>query len=381
MYRNEAESRFHKIMYIGAVVITYWAVSISMVYLNKILMSNDVISIPAPLFITWVQCAITTILCWIAGVLGERNLCGNELGSYQKLNGAELGEQMKLPQRPAFFSQFPRVTYSTQTAVKIFPLSLIFTGMVTGNNICLKYVEVSYYNVARSLTIIFNVFFSWLVLGVPTNSKTAACLLVVITGFFIGTWGEINFSMIGTASGIISSVFVSLNSIFTKKMLPLVDDSHWKLTLYNNANAVLIMAPLVYAYEGDYIMEHFLLFKSPMYWSLLTISGFFGFSIGIVTVLQIQATSPLTHNFSGTAKAGVQSMLAFYLWGNEATVEGVFGICMVLGGSLLYTFVRMNQNNQVKPIPDLEMQRDPDVTPLLTSHRQGNNQDKNHQRT
>ena len=39
-------------------------------------------------------------------------------------------------------------------------------------------------------------------------------------------------------------------------------------------------------------------------------SGFMGFCIGLVTVLQVTGTSPLTHNISGTAKAAVQSMFA-----------------------------------------------------------------------
>jgi hypothetical protein len=53
-------------------------------------------------------------------------------------------------------------------------------------------------------------------------------------------------------------------------------------------------------------------------------------------------------------------MLAFYLWGNEATVLGVISIFVVLGGSLLYTFVKMDENK--KPAPpqaqdDVEMQK------------------------
>lgn len=36
--------------------------------------------------------------------------------------------------------------------------------MVTFNNLCLKYVEVSFYNVARSLTIVFNVGLSFTIL-------------------------------------------------------------------------------------------------------------------------------------------------------------------------------------------------------------------------
>ena len=86
---------------------------------------------------------------------------------------------------------------------------------------------------------------------------------------------------------------------------------------------------------------------SGIFWSAMTVAGFFGFSIGIVTVLQIKATSPLTHNISGTAKAAVQSMMAFYIWGNTPTFLGVLGIFTVLGGSLLYTLVKMNENKTV----------------------------------
>lgn len=57
-----------------------------------------------------------------------------------------------------------------------------------------------------------------------------------------------------------------------------------------------------------------------------------------------QATSPLTHNISGTAKAALQSVLAFWIWGNPATFKGIIGIIFVLGGSLLYTVVKMREN-------------------------------------
>ena len=41
------------------VVCAYWCISISMVYLNKMLMSNDGVSIDAPLFVTFYQCVVT----------------------------------------------------------------------------------------------------------------------------------------------------------------------------------------------------------------------------------------------------------------------------------------------------------------------------------
>merc|ERR1712194_229409 len=105
---------------------------------------------------------------------------------------------------------------------------------------------------------------------------------------------------------------------------------------------------------------------SPTFWSVMSVAGFFGFSIGIVTVLQIKATSPLSHNISGTAKAAVQSLMAFYLWGNGWTVVGVAGIVTVLGGSLLYTIVRMRENTKTAtPQPPSQMELPPYDTPKV----------------
>jgi cell division protein FtsX len=58
--------------YIASVVAAYWVVSISMVYLNKLLLSNEGASIPAPLFITWFQCLVTSIVCVLLGYIGEK---------------------------------------------------------------------------------------------------------------------------------------------------------------------------------------------------------------------------------------------------------------------------------------------------------------------
>mmetsp|Transcript_38553 Transcript_38553/g.86886 ORF Transcript_38553/g.86886 Transcript_38553/m.86886 type:complete len:352 (-) Transcript_38553:251-1306(-) len=334
-------------VYIASVVITYWVVSISMVYLNKVLMSHEGISIPAPLFVTWYQCVITVVICWFAGLCGQRARKADE---YAPVAVSENGAQQSA-RKPSFFAQFPKAEYLVGQARQIFPLSLVFVGMITFNNLCLKWVEVSFYNVARSLTIVFNVFFSRVLLGIPTSFKTILCLGVVIIGFLIGSHGELNFSVLGTCAGVMSSLFVSLNSIFTKKVLPVVDDNHWKLTFYNNVNASFLFLPLIFIFEGDVIKGSQDQLTSGLFWSAMCVAGFFGFSIGIVTVLQIKATSPLSHNISGTAKAAIQSLMAFYLWGNQPTVLGVLGIFTVLGGSLLYTFIKMNENANAAPPP------------------------------
>ena len=53
-------------------------------------------------------------------------------------------------------------------------------------------------------------------------------------------------------------------------------------------------------------MEHSAKLFSLLFWAAMVCAGIMGFLIGLVTVMQVKATSPLTHNISGTAKASVQ---------------------------------------------------------------------------
>ncbi len=105
--------------------------------------------------------------------------------------------------------------------------------------------------VARSLSIVFNVIFTFLVLGKTTSWSTCLTLLVVVYGFYIGIEGEINFSLFGTAAGVVSSIFVSLNSIFTAKVLPLVNEDKSLLLYYNNVNAMILFLPLIIIFEKE----------------------------------------------------------------------------------------------------------------------------------
>jgi GDP-fucose transporter C1 len=151
---------------------------------------------------------------------------------------------------------------------------------------------------------------------------------------------------------------VSLNSIFTAKVLPLVGNDKSKLLYYNNFNASVLFLPLIFLFEREvtphprtrphYNLDPQILLENTSklvnlyFWFTMVATGVMGFAIGLVTVMQVKATSPLTHNISGTAKAAVQSLLAFWIWGNQATVKGVSGIFLVIFGSGLYTWVQMN---------------------------------------
>lgn len=325
------DKKNYSIWYITGVVSLYFVISISLVFINKILLTEGS-SIPAPFFTTAYQCVITVAICWVLGRLGRNAKPGTLLSGY------------------------PEYKIDPHVSRKLLPLSLIFVGMCAFNNLSLQYVEASFYNVARSLTVVFNVVLSYFVLGHKPSSRVLLCLSVVIAGFIIGTKGEVNFSFLGSVFGVIASLFVALNGVKTKTALDLVGGNQWTLCAVNNANAAIIFIPLIIMNgEIGLISRNVHIFFSLKYWLIMTIGGVAGFAIGIASILQIQATSPLTHNVSGTAKSALQTVMALYIWKNPTTMSAFAGVLLTLSGSLGYSVTRMEEmkvkNEQNKVLP------------------------------
>nr|CAG4640956.1 EOG090X081X [Eulimnadia texana] len=221
--QTQKESLFKNYLRIFAVVSAYWVVSISLVFVNKALLSGSSepgkAKLDAPLFVTWFQCVVTVAICLVLSF------------------AAKLTPNLV---------KFPSMTVDVQVMLKVLPLSVVFICMITFNNLCLKYVGVAFYYIGRSLTTVFNVLMTWIILGEKTSMQAILCCGVIVGGFWLGVDQEGvagSLSVVGTVFGALASLFVSLNSIYTKKVLPHVNQSIWLLGYYNNLNACLLFLP------------------------------------------------------------------------------------------------------------------------------------------
>lgn len=299
---------------IAAVVVLYWFVSITMVFLNNALLDNK--ELDAPLFITFFQCLVSSALCGLMQLLSK---------TFPGL------------------VDFPPVGFDVKTSREVLPLSVVFICMITFNNLCLKHVGVAFYTIGRSLSTVFNVVFSYLVLQKSTSARALGCCGVILGGFWLGIDQE---GLTGTLSwsgvffGVLASACVSLNAIYTKKVMPAVDGNIWKLSYYNNINACVLFLPLILLFGEPGRVLGFSRLADLGFWSMMTVGGVFGFAIGYVTGLQIKFTSPLTHNVSGTAKACAQTVIAVVYNSSSKSVLWWTSNMMVLCGSSAYTWVK-----------------------------------------
>ncbi|KAJ8977083.1 hypothetical protein NQ317_008426 [Molorchus minor] len=240
--------------------------------------------------------------------------------------------------------KFPDVdVWDWYTVKAILPLSLLFTAMISTNNLCLKYASVTYYYIGRSLTTVFNVMFTYLILGEKTSGRCITCCAVIIFGFWLGIDQENlagSLSTFGFIFGILGSLSLSLFSIFTKKVLPKVNGEVWTMSYANNVYATVLLAPMM-ALNGELteIYNYSQLFDL-YFWIIIAIGGVCGFAIGFFTTLQIKYTSALTHNISGTAKACAQTVLATYFYKETKSLLWWTSNIIVLVGSACYTWIK-----------------------------------------
>lgn len=333
---------FRKYLEIASVVSAYWVISISLVFINKHLLSGTDLKLDAPFFITWFQCLVTVILCISLTFV-----------SYLT---------HKCFKREIF--SFSTFGVSLDELRQVLPASLVFVAMMSFNNLCLKYVDVSFYYIVRSLTTVFNVILSYVMLHQKTSCPALMCCGVIIGGFLLGVDQEKvagSLSSTGVIFGVLASLFVALNSICVKKILNVVRGDVSLLTYYNNINACFLFPPLIFFLGEGQNLWMFQNYGTISFWAPMLMGGIFGFAIGYLINLQVKVTSPLTNNISGTAKACAQTILASAIYHETRSLLWWVSNMVVLAGSAAYTRVKqleMIASNKRQIIgADLESQK------------------------
>ena len=71
------------------------------------------------------------------------------------------------------------------SASQVLPLSFVFICMIMFNNLCLKNVDVSFYYIGRSLTTVFNVACTYLILGESRRSSSGV-RYTAVESYYLG---------------------------------------------------------------------------------------------------------------------------------------------------------------------------------------------------
>jgi len=221
------------------------------------------------------------------------------------------------------------------------------------SNYTLKYVDASFYQVARGLVLPFTVCTSYFLLHSRPSLRILVSCSIVTIGFFVGVFLDSTpISLIGVSFGVASSAITALHSVVIKKSLDVVKGSALHLSWYTNLLSIVVLAPIM-VIMGELPSVTELLFtpatvipaegeltplQTFMWGSLIT--GVLGFLMSIASLLSIKVTSPITHMVSSAVRGVAASILGMWLFHDVITSGRASSIAIILGGSIYYTWVK-----------------------------------------
>jgi GDP-fucose transporter C1 len=318
MSSPELESELRtRLLHSTLAVSFYMAISIGCIFLNRLVLSDKTEHAGA-LFVSWFQFVVALVL-----ILFISSFC----------------------QKVPVLNLFPPIHIELGILFKVLPVSFTYLLMIGLNNKCLEYVSVSGYQIVRSLSILFNIVLTYMILGETISLRASLACTGVVVGFFFGVEGELGLSVRGAIYGVLSSIFAALYAIVVKRVIGLLNGNEYLLIEYNTPIAILALTPGVWA-SGEF---HVLFEKrSVHFWMMQTLAGVVGFVINIAIFLNIKYTTALTHNLTGTVKACLQTMLAFVVFKDSEVMTPMkfLGIVLVIGFSTYYAFVRRAEMRQ-----------------------------------
>ncbi|KAF5392721.1 hypothetical protein D9757_000825 [Collybiopsis confluens] len=246
-----------------------------------------------------------------------------------------------------------RLAFDINVCKGLVPMVGLSVVGLSFSNYTLKYVDASFYQVARGLVLPFTVCTSYFMLNArPSLRILFACGLVTL-GFFIGVFLDgTPLSVIGISFGVVSSAITAVHSVIIKQSLSVVNGSALLLSWYTNLLSALVLIPVIFlAGETSEILKLFFgaeeLLGTPGQMSALRtfiwgslITGALGFMMSIASLLSIKVTSPITHMVSSAVRGVAASLLGMWIFHDIITSGRASSISIILLGSIYYTWVK-----------------------------------------
>ncbi|KAH7912497.1 hypothetical protein BJ138DRAFT_1083485 [Hygrophoropsis aurantiaca] len=320
--QHAARAQNNRMLVIGTVVF-YLVAALAMVMANKWVLKKT----EAPLFFLFCQLLIAVILFLASHTAG-------------------------LIQVPLYVD--------AQLVKGLAPMIALNVVGLSFSNYTLKYVDASFYPVARGMVLPFTVGTSYIMLNSRPSLRILFSCSVVTLGFFVGVFlDSIPMSLVGVSFGVASSGITAVHSVVIKKSLDVVKGSAMNLSWYTNLLSVVVIMPLVViagelpaiadllsGVDLDPIDGAMSPLQTFIWGSILT--GSIGFLMSIASLLSIKVTSPITHMVSSAVRGVAGSLLGIWLFSEPFSIGRGASIAIILAGSIYYTWVKHEETQAPK---------------------------------
>lgn len=314
---SEESSResFWETIRVPFLAVAYCTVSISCVFVNKIILSKSG---------KYKNFGSVEFLMFIQSVLGIVTL---------------------LAARAIRILDFP-IRLSMGSIIRIALCNILFVLMTLANAYSLRHLSMPMVALLKNCQVVLVCFLEYIVLKTKPGKLTIASLSVIVFGSICGSMTDLEFNLVGYISigvAILSSAlnYITIKVAFRDHKIP-----EFSLVFYNSLFSIpffLIMA----WHKGDLMRAAvFLMDAKADFWALILASGFTASGVNITTYLFLNASSPTTFSVLGVIKKITQTMLGYLLWTSRNSTSNVVSVFVGVIGGIAYSIAKKIEKPQ-----------------------------------
>jgi solute carrier family 35 protein E1 len=184
--------------------------------------------------------------------------------------------------------------------------------------------------------------------------KIYLTLLPIVCGVVLATVTELSFNFGGMLSAIFSTMFMSLQTIFSKKVLEDTGIHEFRLLLVMTQLTLLSLVPAWIFLDASKFFEVIWNAEGFIEWNVLFMiasSGFLNFSQNVVAFSMLSTVSSLSYSVANSMKRIVVIGVSLVMLHNPVTPMNVIGMSMAVAGVLVYNKVKSDISRLKHELP------------------------------
>ncbi|XP_020099137.1 GDP-mannose transporter GONST1 isoform X1 [Ananas comosus] len=233
------------------------------------------------------------------------------------------------------------------------PVNAIFVGMLITSMFSLKYINVAMVTVLKNVTNVITASGETYLFKKHHDGKVWAALILMIISAISGGITDLSFNGVGYAWQIVNCFLTASYSLTLRRVMDTAKQvtksgnlNEFSMVLLNNTLSLPLGLILVLAFnEVEYLSKTPLL-KMPMFWLVITFSGFLGLAISFTSMWFLHQTGATTYSLMGSLNKIPLSIAGIFLFKVPTSMENSMSILFGLLAGVFFAKAKMHERTQ-----------------------------------
>lgn len=232
------------------------------------------------------------------------------------------------------------------------PVNVIFVGMLVTSMFSLKYINVAMVTVLKNVTNVITALGEMYLFSKHHDNKVWTALFLMIISAISGGITDLSFHAVGYAWQIINCFLTASYSLTLRRVMDTAKQvtrsgnlNEFSMVLLNNTLSLPLGIILIFVFnEVEYLSKTPLL-RLPVFWLVMTLSGFLGLAISFTSMWFLHQTGATTYSLVGSLNKIPLSIAGIVLFNVATSLENSASIFFGLLAGVFFARAKIKERS------------------------------------